>query len=572
MPTGSGTIMMAKDPSGKYKDCRMDAEGNLKCELTSAIDVAIGDVEMTGTANPDGSGAKRHLVLDANGAMSVNNITKGKDATAVGAELQQVLMYGKKPDGTLQPLETSGDRLLVDCLELAASGKITTSTALSSVQVCGFDEVTSKFKTMNVDSSGNVQVDIVSSAAGGDASAANQLTANTHLSEIEGAVEALEGCINANKVKVEFEAGDLNIGNVDVASSALPTGAATSALQTTLNDKFLVVAPTAGIADTTLQQRVNLGLHDSANNNVLTAKCDANGFLQVADTALTRLAPTIQQSETTILQRVNLSLHDTANNSTQTAKCDANGNLKVTMSGGSDATAANQLTAIGHLSEIEGAVEALEGCINANKVKVELEAGDLNVGNVDVVSAAGITQLPSTLGQKANASSLSTCRSSTAGAYDLSARTTIGTAATTTKLACSAAGHLNVKTAVNTSSGGGTNTATITSGSLGHVESLSADNTFCNINMMIDTTDSGSVSDLYVMVARANNSLADYFINNVVSSSGGPGSNAITWTELPGTTRYYASVHIDCPPEYVALYNPGPASNKVAVLFNYGLE
>lgn len=79
-------------------------------------------------------------------------LSKGQDVKAVGEGLQQVLIYGKKPDGTLQPLETSGDRLLVDVLELNASGVITTSTALSSVQVCGYDDSTSKFKTLNVDS------------------------------------------------------------------------------------------------------------------------------------------------------------------------------------------------------------------------------------------------------------------------------------------------------------------------------------------------------------------------------------------------------------------------------------
>jgi len=89
-------------------------------------------------------------------------ISKGNSATGVGDELQQVLIYGKKPDGTLQPLETVDDRLLVDVVELAAAGQITNSTALASVQVCGYDTGTSKFKTVNVDGSGNVQCDIVS--------------------------------------------------------------------------------------------------------------------------------------------------------------------------------------------------------------------------------------------------------------------------------------------------------------------------------------------------------------------------------------------------------------------------
>ena len=60
----------------------------------------------------------------------------------------------------------------------------------------------------------------------------------------------------------------------------------------------------------------------------------------------------------------------------------------------------------------------------------------------DVVAMSA--KLPASLGQKANASSLSICRSSTTGAFDLSGRTTIATASTSTKLLCDADGHLQV--------------------------------------------------------------------------------------------------------------------------------
>lgn len=80
--------------------------------------------------------------------------TIGQDVKGVGEGLQQTLIYGRKDDGTLQPLECLGDRLLVDVVELAASGRITNSSALSSVQICGFDTVTSKFKTIDVNSDG----------------------------------------------------------------------------------------------------------------------------------------------------------------------------------------------------------------------------------------------------------------------------------------------------------------------------------------------------------------------------------------------------------------------------------
>lgn len=80
--------------------------------------------------------------------------TIGQDVKGVGEGLQQTLIYGRKDDGTLQPLECLGDRLLVDVVELAASGRITTSSALSSVQICGYDTVTSRFKTIDVNSDG----------------------------------------------------------------------------------------------------------------------------------------------------------------------------------------------------------------------------------------------------------------------------------------------------------------------------------------------------------------------------------------------------------------------------------
>ena len=86
-------------------------------------------------------------------------ISKGNSATGVGESLQQVLIYGKKPDGTLQPLETVDDRLLVDVVELTTQAQITNLSVLSAVQVCGFDTSTSRFKTIKCDGNGALIVD-----------------------------------------------------------------------------------------------------------------------------------------------------------------------------------------------------------------------------------------------------------------------------------------------------------------------------------------------------------------------------------------------------------------------------
>jgi hypothetical protein len=60
--------------------------------------------------------------------------------------------------------------------------------------------------------------------------------------------------------------------------------------------------------------------------------------------------------------------------------------------------------------------------------------------NLDTLSA----QLPTTLGAQTTPNSLSVCRTTTVGAYDMAARTTIATASSTTKLLCDADGHLQV--------------------------------------------------------------------------------------------------------------------------------
>jgi hypothetical protein len=134
------------DGSGTHNHLHIDANGIAKVQAVNTINIAPAD-----SSNAELTPTKSFNVKNA-------NITKGNAATSAGAEMQQVLIYGKKDDTTLQPLECSGDRLLVDVVELAQSGQITTSTALSATQVCGFDTSTSKFKTIAVDTNGNQSV------------------------------------------------------------------------------------------------------------------------------------------------------------------------------------------------------------------------------------------------------------------------------------------------------------------------------------------------------------------------------------------------------------------------------
>ena len=375
MPTGSGMIIMAKDPTGKYKDCRMDADGNLKCELTSSIDVAIGDVEMIGTANVDGSGAKRHVVVDATGHQTVN------------------ILGNEEPDGSgaARHLHLDGNGNLsttvVNTLNVvpadSANSEVTDDPAKSMcVTLKGRTAINDKTtgKHLKCDTDGHLQVDVPS-------------TVGIKIEDISSTLDADHA--NNSRSIVTTMKGRTNISDHTTGTYLLTDANGHLAVE----DKMLtVIAPTLAIADTTQNQRVNIALHDVGNSTTRTAKCDANGRLIVTADAITA-----GDAATLTTAQQNLMYGRSGASALQALAVDANGHLQVDVlsgAGGGDATAANQSTMITHLSEIEGAVETLEGCVNAGKVAVELDVGDLNIGNVDVVSASGNTQLPSSLGQK----------------------------------------------------------------------------------------------------------------------------------------------------------------------------
>ncbi len=415
---GDGSVKLQVYPygrdstAGQMKPLKVDTDGRLHSALV-------------GNTVADGTGTAKHLLTDTDGHLQVDipNISKGDDVVSSGG-LQQVLMYGKKPDGTLQPLETNGDRLLCDMVELNASGQITTSTALASVQVCGYDTTTTKFKTLNVDSTGSAYVN-----------------------DLQGRFGMTTG-INA---------------------------------QTTLSGAL-----------TETKQVVNCGLDDPTNATKITPmKVDNNGNLQVA---------------------------------------------VVSMSGGGDASAANQTTAINHLNEIEGAVETIEACVTSDK---------LAVSNV---------QLPATLGQKANASSLATCRSTTTGAYDMSGRTTIGTASTSTKVLCNASGNLI--------------TALSTLGNSTRISNVTLDDASTGTGTHNDVTfDLGSNHNFSILKIYINLStpppLSEFLVQ--VSADGtnwlyATGITTVSHTPLSGSQVYYGNANIAHPPRYVRLFNEDASS------------
>jgi len=88
-----------------------------------------------------------------------SKITIGQDVKVAGSSLQQILMYGRHFDGTLHPLETTtNDRLLVDVAELTNVGRITTSSSLPAIQICGHHLTDGKFKSISVDGNGQLEL------------------------------------------------------------------------------------------------------------------------------------------------------------------------------------------------------------------------------------------------------------------------------------------------------------------------------------------------------------------------------------------------------------------------------
>jgi hypothetical protein len=122
--------------------CRIDTDGKLNVFATT------GDISDLRHTSSNKSVAT--LQSEINDKITVGN------ATLSNGNLQQVLMYGKDSSGNLRPLDTTSQgRQIVDVIELNASGKIQSSTALSSIQLCGYREDTgNSFHTLKCSSDG----------------------------------------------------------------------------------------------------------------------------------------------------------------------------------------------------------------------------------------------------------------------------------------------------------------------------------------------------------------------------------------------------------------------------------
>lgn len=213
----------------------------LSIQFALADEVYIPNLKKNATGTT--TGAKTGLDVYISGG-ALGSVLSG-DSFAVGDEGQVGLAVRKDVDGALVsadqygPLQTDANgRLKVDAAvsEVATAADAGVLPALTKV-ISGYDG--SNVQVVKTDNTGSVQVDVESSALpSGAATSAHQLTAQTTLDSLDTklssqATAAKQDTAQASLTSIDGKITAVNTGAVVVASSALPSGAATSAKQDT---------------------------------------------------------------------------------------------------------------------------------------------------------------------------------------------------------------------------------------------------------------------------------------------------------------------------------------------------
>jgi len=230
--TQSGRIMvtsMGRDASGAtMRAISIDGDGHQQVDvLSSALPTGASTSALQGTANG-------HLSTISGDTTSLDGKVTTCNTGAV------VISSSALPSGaSTSALQTSGnttltsiDTRIADSVNAgsttfgeAASGRIVTYSF-------GRDASGGNMKAISIDGDGHQQVDVLSSALpSGASTSALQGTANTSLATIAGDTTSLDGKVTA-----------CNTGAVVISSSALPSGASTSALQGTANTSLATIA------------------------------------------------------------------------------------------------------------------------------------------------------------------------------------------------------------------------------------------------------------------------------------------------------------------------------------------
>ena len=192
-------------------------QGNIENNLSSIQSTVSSNklqVDVITTALPTGAATQATLAdVEAHQGNIENNLSSIQ-STVSSNKLQVDVITSALPSGAATETTLAAAEVHLGAIDTSCSS-IQSNVSTSSNQGT---MITSLASLAGCVSGNELQVDIVSGGGGGgggDASAANQTTMITHLSEIEGAVETIETCVSGTELQV------------DVITSALPSGAAT---------------------------------------------------------------------------------------------------------------------------------------------------------------------------------------------------------------------------------------------------------------------------------------------------------------------------------------------------------
>jgi hypothetical protein len=405
------------------EDATIEAE-NLatKENQQTVINATLRDINNTGSIG-DGSsqatalslgydrinGKGRALLVDSDGHLQVDVLTNvGSDTRIKGND-------GNDGSGTDRIIKTDGNgAVIVDASKeglVLANG---TTTALHNMMLGNSDGT--NLRTLKCDADGHLQVDILSGAItlpSGAATEAKQDVIEATLTAIEtdiAALEVLQTTIAGDTTSIDGKITACNTGAVVVSSGAITETNSTAILSdtasldskiTACNTGAVVIAsgtislPTGAATEATLSaSEAHLGTIDTSTAGILASHYADGDTFGATDTGVVVMG----RNGTNLAKPIHIT---------------NNGDVEV---------------------EIADFVKGQAASAASFPVVI---ASDNTV-------ATSSTQLPASLGQKANSGSISVCRSTTAGAFDMSARTTIGTASTTTKLLCDSSGKLAV--------------------------------------------------------------------------------------------------------------------------------
>ncbi len=179
-------------------------------------------------ANPVGTAVNLIRKDTPAGEVTTDGDNVAQRGTNYGAAYVTLLDTSGSPVSVGGGTQYDEDTASADAQKLTMAGVTRADTAATQVDLDG------DRSTLIVDASGRLHANVGASALPtGAATSAKQDTGNTSLASIDGKITAVN--TGAVTVSAALPAGTNNIGDVDVLSSALPTGASTSAKQDTGN-------------------------------------------------------------------------------------------------------------------------------------------------------------------------------------------------------------------------------------------------------------------------------------------------------------------------------------------------